>query len=189
MNLTIIEVALFLPFLFYTWKAATLISFHSFSLFSCSWIGRRRIPIICIILWIWALKFWYAVRNRGPLIPHEKMFKAHKYAGTDVHYHWIYFFLFAPVLVIDYLVSFSSLAFSISSLQKLAPHWANPHFKALTAYLLETKRTHMAASHFPTISLLSCFWQQQDRVHLHPLPNPPTSSHPTPTPIAQQHTI
>lgn len=41
----------------------------------------------------------------------KKMFKAYKFTGTDVHYHWICLFsLFAPVLVIDYLMSFSSLS-------------------------------------------------------------------------------
>lgn len=42
------------------------------------------------------------------------------------------FFFFASVLVIDYLMSFSYLAFSISPLQKQAPCCANPHFKALS---------------------------------------------------------
>lgn len=105
------------------------------------------------------------------------MFKAHKYAGTDVHYHWIYFFLFAPVLVIEYLVSFSSLAFSISSLQKLAPHWANPHFKALTAYLLETKKTHMAASHFPQYHCSPDFGNNKTGFISTLSPTPPPDSH------------
>lgn len=51
-------------------------------------------------------------KKKEPLIPHEKMFKAHKFTGTDVHYHWICLPppLFAPLLVIDYLMSFSSFS-------------------------------------------------------------------------------
>lgn len=90
-------------------------------------------------------------KKKDLLIPHEKMFKAHRFTGTDVHYHWICLFsLFAPVLVIDYLMSFSSLAFSILPLQKLAPCCANPHFKAL-CLSAENKahRTYYGSLSFP----------------------------------------
>lgn len=87
------------------------------------------------------MKFPSYCKKKDPLIPHEKMFKAHKFSGTDVHYHWI---------CLSFLFFFSSLspslcscignrlphvllilfAFSILPSQKLAPRCANPHFKA-----------------------------------------------------------
>lgn len=97
-------------------------------------------------------------KKKDPLIPHEKMFKAHKFTGTDVHYHWIC--LFPP------LCSFigNRLPHVLLILQRLASslyrsqHPAVPiHTSKLFAYLLETKhRGHiMAASHFPIFKSIS----------------------------------
>lgn len=69
------------------------------------------------------------------------MFKAHKFSGTDVHYHWIclsflfFFFSLSPSLcscIGNRLphVLLILFAFSILPSQKLAPRCANPHFKA-----------------------------------------------------------
>lgn len=131
MNLTIIGVFYFCPSR-HTLKTAMPISFnsplHPLSLFMLS---SRQEPAYWDHLhypkWIC---FEVGRFCEAPLIPHEKMFKAHTLTGTDVHYHWIC--LSPPlrsVLVIEFLVSFP--VFSILPLQKLAPCWANPHFKAL----------------------------------------------------------
>lgn len=84
-----------------------------------------------------------------------------------------FFSLFAPVLVIDYLMSFSSLAFSILPLQKLAPRCANPHFKApcLSAGN-KAHRTYYGSLLFPHIYVniiaFFCQWQHRDMVYFYP---------------------
>lgn len=81
-----------------------------------------------------------------PLIPHEKMFKAYKFSGTDVHYHWICLFLrFACILAI----AFPCLHLASCLTRDLYP--AEPiHISKLCVCLLETKHAKhiMAASHF-----------------------------------------
>lgn len=57
------------------------------------------------------------------------MFKAYKLPETDVHYHWICLSHSAVAWLIEFHMPPHILPFSIFSLQKHAPHWANPHFK------------------------------------------------------------
>ena len=81
----------------------------------------------------------------------------------------------APVFVIDYLMSFSSTAFSISSLQRIAPCWASPSSKR-SAYLPKSKpKYHVTpAFNFPvfiSISVRTCFihHQQEEWSVTHPV--------------------
>lgn len=112
------------------------------SSFSCSWVGgNRHILIICIIQSESALKFPSYCKKKDPLIPHEKMFKAHKILwnrctlSLDLPFFSFLFFSLSPSLcscIGNRLphVLLILFAFSILPSQKLAPRCANPHFKA-----------------------------------------------------------
>jgi len=55
-------------------------------------------------------------------------------------------------------VSLTSSVFSISSQQKLAPHWANPHFKALCLSTGDKAHsTHMEAASSLTLESIASF--------------------------------
>ncbi|KAL1271261.1 hypothetical protein QQF64_030277 [Cirrhinus molitorella] len=55
-------------------------------------------------------------------------------------------------------VSLTSSVFSISSQQKLAPHWANPHFKALCLSTGDKAHsTHMEAASSLTLKSIASF--------------------------------
>lgn len=90
-------------------------------------------------------------KKKDPLIPHEK--KCSKLLNSLEQTYIIIgfaFFFFASVLVIDYLMSFSYLVFSVLPLQKLAPCCANPYFKALCLSAgNKARRTYCGILSFP----------------------------------------
>lgn len=155
MNLTIIEVFYFCPS-FHTYETAMPISCNSpFPLFLFMLLSRQE-PAYSDHLhypkWICfeVLRF---SKKKDPLIPHEKCSKLiNSLEQMYIIIGFAFFSLFAPVLVIDYLMSFSSWAFSILPLQKLAPCCANPHFKALCLSAgNKAHRTYYGSLSFPHI--------------------------------------
>lgn len=103
-------------------------------------------------------------KKKGSAYPAEKKKKCSKPLNTLEQMYIIIGFAFSPLCscmgnsVACSRVSLTSSVFSISSQQKLAPHWANPHFKELCLSTRDKAHsTHMEAASSLTLKSIASF--------------------------------
>lgn len=103
-------------------------------------------------------------KKKGSTYPAERKKKRSKPLNTLEQMYIIIGFAFLPLCscmgnsVARSHVSLTSSVFSISSQQKLAPHWANPHFKALCLSTGDKAHsTHMEANSSLTLKSIASF--------------------------------